>query len=74
LGDQTQNSGKVYSGNFTQQDGKINTVKPTWHSTGLEDCLYTAAPYLTDSLRGTNLAKYENFLTFTKELDKVQTE
>ena len=72
LGDDTQNSAKVFSGKYISKDGSSTTKKESWHSTGLEDCLYFSAPFLTASLRNSNLAKFENFNVFSKILDDIR--
>lgn len=75
LGDPVQNSAKVYTDEILTEGGTTQKDKQkTWHSTGLEDCMYFGSSYLTASLRTSNLAKYENFVLLSNALDKVLSE
>ena len=75
LGDPVQNSAKVYTDEILTTKGVTQKDKQkTWHSTGLEDCMYFGSSYLTASLRASNLAKYENFVLLSSALDNVMSE
>lgn len=75
LGDPVQNSAKVYTDETLTESGVTEKEdKKTWHSTGLEDCLYFGSSYLTASLRTSNLAKYDNFKVLSSALDNVLKE
>lgn len=72
LGDNIQNSAKVFTDEILTEGGVIEKESSkSWHSTGLEDCRYFGSSYLTATLRATNEAKYKNFDTFNRSLSEI---